>query len=260
MIQNLNKLIKRKKYAIGTHIYYRDCSITELYGDIGYDFVWIDTEHSTMDIKEVQRHIIAARAGGVISVVRVAWNDPVLVKPILELGPSGIIFPFVNTAKEARKAVDSCLYPPKGSRGFGPRRAIKYGLIKEKKYIDDVNNNLWKAIQVEHIEAVNNLDEILEVEELDSILVGPYDLSGSMGLLGQLEHPRVLELMDEIGEKVSKSDKTFGVALDNYNPKVIKKWINRGIDWICIGADFAHILNGAQKCLNLTNKIFQKNL
>jgi len=133
-IKNIKEKIKKKIPIIGTLVSINDSSITELLCDIGFDFIWIDMEHTPIVKKDVHFHIMAAKGTGAATFVRVAWNDPILVKPILEMGPSGIIFPFIRTASEARKAVSSCLYPPKGIRGFGPRRSIKYGITDIKIY------------------------------------------------------------------------------------------------------------------------------
>lgn len=255
-LDNIIKKIKKKKPVIGTVVEFTDSSITELIGKIGYDFVWIDGEHGPFDKKDLLLHIRAAQGAGSAAFVRIPWNDPVLVKPILEMGPSGIIFPFIRTAEEAKKAVSSCIYPPKGIRGFGPIRAIKYGMIDTQAYIEKESSKMWKIIQIEHVEAVNNLDEILKVEGIDAIIVGPMDLSGSIGLLGQTDHNEVKKMFDIITEKALNAGVPVGACIGD-DIKSIKAWANRGVNLIGVGVDFRFLLNSAQKAFNNTKNIFK---
>src|SRR5439155_26617319 len=124
--------------------------------------------------------------------VRVQWNDPVLIKPVLDIGAAGVIVPSVSTADEARRAVAACRYPPDGIRGFGPRRPSNYGRLGGPEFCKAANEAVIVIIQIEHIHGVNNLDEILAVPGLTGILVGSNDLSGSMGHMGEPRHPDVL--------------------------------------------------------------------
>lgn len=248
--------LAEKKPVIGTHVALGDTMISEMLGLIGFDFVWIDTEHTAMSREDVLHHIMAVDAAGSAPFVRVPSIDPILVKPILEIGPAGIVFPNVKNREEAELAVKSCLYPPEGIRGFGPIRATKYGLTDTLQYIRESASQVWKIMQIEHVEAVNNLEEILAVEGVDAIVVGSNDLSGSIGLLGQTDHPEVKKLMDIIGQKASKSTKPFGVSM-GYNPRVIKEWIERGIQWIGAGGDTGYIFSAAKEALNGTMELFK---
>ena len=116
----IKKLIEEKGFFTGAHIRCQDPCMSELLANGGYDVLWIENEHSFLDKKTTYLHVLAAQAGGAAAVVRVAWNDPVLVKPVLEMGVDGVIFPLISSAEDALKAVASCLYPPEGIRGFGP--------------------------------------------------------------------------------------------------------------------------------------------
>lgn len=254
-IDNIKEKIKNKIPVIGTIVTINDSSITELLCDIGFDFIWIDTEHSPLDKKDVHFHIMAARGTGSATFVRVAWNDPVLVKPILEMDPSGIIFPFIKTASEARKAVSSCLYPPKGIRGFGPRRSIKYGIMDIEKYIEIADSKIWKIMQIEHIDAVDNLEEILNVDGVDAVMIGPNDLAASLGYLGQNDHIEVKRVMDIAANKIVRSGKPFGTSI-GYDPVTIKEWIERGVNYIEVGCDTAFILEAGIQVFKKTKKCF----
>lgn len=255
-LEKIKSKIQEKKPVIGTHVALGDIMVSEMLALVGFDFVWIDTEHTAMSREDVLHHIIAVNGAGSAPFVRVPNVDPILVKPILEMGPAGIVFPNVKNRGEAELAVKSCLYPPEGIRGFGPIRAQRYGLTDTLQYVKESSSQVWKIMQIEHVEAVNNLEEILDVDGVDAIVVGSNDLSGSIGLLGQTDHPEVKKLMDLIGQKASKSSKPFGVSM-GYNPRVIKEWIARGIQWIGAGGDTGYLFGAAREALNGTMELFK---
>jgi len=256
----LNKIknkIKEKKVAIGTHISLKENTITEMMGDAGFDFVWIDMEHSAIDKELVQDHLIACRASGMASFVRIPWNDPILVKPILEMNPAAVIFPFIMNAEETKRAVESCKYPPKGKRGFGPKRAIDYGLMSLEEYVKDADTNIWIIVQIEHIEAVKKLDEILKIDGIDGVVAGPNDLSASIGLLGKTRHVKVKKLMDEIACKANSHNKPLGASI-GYNLEDIEDWVKRGASWMTVGTTEGYLIEGAKKTIKDTKELISK--
>ncbi|MGI6777882.1 MAG: HpcH/HpaI aldolase family protein [Acetivibrionales bacterium] len=244
--------IANGKTVFGTHTFWGGATTTEIYGEVGYDAVWIDTEHGAIDKAQLMNTIIGASASDMVTFVRVAWNDMVLAKPILEMGVDGVIFPMVLNAEEARKAVSACRYPPEGVRGFGPCRAIRYGNMDVQEYIHKYSKKIWVVVQIEHIKAVENLDEILKVEGLDAIIVGPCDLSGSMGLLAETKHPEVKRVMDEIAAKAKASGKPFGVSM-GYDEEAVREWISRGANMIFCDTDASYIYNGSKATLERLN-------
>lgn len=157
---------------LGTVINLSDATVTEVLANAGYDFLWIDGEHSPLGLPEVSRHVLAARSYGVAPFVRIPWNDPVRAKPILEMGPAALVFPFINSADDAADAVAACRYPPKGVRGFGPQRANLFGSESLGEYMSRSEQEPWVVLQIEHAEAVNNLDAICEVEGVRDMLPG----------------------------------------------------------------------------------------
>ena len=243
--------MRNKELIIGTHVNMADMSIAEQMGVIGFEFIWIEGEHSPLDKQIILGHVIAAKAGETAALVRIPWNDPVLAKPILEMGVDGIVFPFIRTAEEAEAAVAACRYPPEGIRGFGPRRANKYGTQPNDEYLAGVDDSILKIMQIEHIDAVNNLEEILAVDGVDTVVVGPNDLSGSIGLLGQTRHPDVMALMDQIGEKCNKAGIPFGVSMGGVDKATIADWIRRGITWIAAGNDTSYIAQAGSDTIKL---------
>ncbi|MCL2741997.1 MAG: aldolase/citrate lyase family protein [Oscillospiraceae bacterium] len=254
-IGRINRKIAEGGVAIGTHISLCEPAVTEMLGLIGYDFVWIDWEHSAMDRSHIQGHLMAAQGVGAAAFVRVPWNDPVTVKPILEMGPDGVIFPMVMDAAEAAAAVASTTYPPAGRRGFGPRRANGYGMVPTAEYLREVEGSFWRIIQIEHEDAVRNLDAILAVEGVDTIVVGPNDLSGSVGLLGQTRHPRVLALLDEIAAKCVRAGKAFGTSI-GFDAGVVAEWKGRGVSWIAAGGDTGYMMEAGRKTYGEMKGIF----
>lgn len=256
-IEKLCKKINAGDPVIGSSTTFLDSCITEFLSDVGYDFIWIDMEHTCLDKEHVKNHIMATRGTGSAAFVRVPWNDPVIVKAILEMGPDGIIFPWIKTAKEAQKAVEACAYPPMGNRGFGPKRANKYGLMNTGEYLKNAYFQFWTIIQIEHIEAVNNLEQILKVEGIDAITVGPNDLSSSIGLLGQTDHEEVNKLMDIIGETAKRFDKPI-IAPTGNSTKKVEEWIKRGAEIIRVGTDLSLLRRAACEVFVDAKNIFEE--
>ena len=240
------------RFVLGTHVSAGHPMITEILGKAGFDAIWIDTEHTAIDKSTLLLNIIAAQGAGAAAVVRIPWNDPVLAKPVLEMGVDGIVFPYVRNASEAKLAVSSCLYPPEGIRGFGPIRATEYGNTDTMDYINNKSKNVLKIIQVEHIDAVDNLDDILAIPHMDAIVIGPNDFSGSLGLLGQPMHPDVKKYFPVIAEKCKQAGKPFGVSTgyDPNNTEGTKYWLELGADFMFLGGDTAYVMNGARLTIN----------
>lgn len=257
MSSNLTKIlekISKNELIIGTSVSLPEPMVSEILCHCGFDFIWVEGEHSILDKREIDQHIMTISKSGVAPFVRIAWNDPVIAKPILDMGPAAIIFPFIKTADEARLAVNSCKYPPRGIRGFGPIRADNFATMNFDEYLELSKREPWIIIQIEHIEAVKNLKEILEVDGVDSILVGPNDLSGSIGLLGKTRHPEVMKVLDKISEQCIKSKVPFGTSI-GFNPENVSDWIERGVNWLALNDDFTYLLNGGMSCLKETQDL-----
>ena len=184
-----------------------DITVAEMIGDLGLDWVAIDTEHVAIDLQTIQNLLIGL--GDVPALVRVPGNDAVHIKRVLDMGAAGVIVPHIRSAEEARLAVAACKYPPRGIRGTGPRRPSRYGLA-EKEYLASANDATIVVIMIETLEAVNDLDAVLAVEGLDACMIGAVDLSASMGLLPHFDDPRVTELIDSVGGEGSCSINATG--------------------------------------------------
>ena len=166
--------------CLGTGITFTDPTATEALCDL-FDFVWIDMEHNALSLEAVQGHLMATKASRTVPLVRVPANDPTMIKRVLDIGAAGVIVPMIRTAQEAALAVQACRYPPQGFRGIGPRRASNYGRSLGTDFFKDANENILTMVQIEHRDAVENLDGILSVPGLSGIAIGRADLSASMG-------------------------------------------------------------------------------
>jgi 2-keto-3-deoxy-L-rhamnonate aldolase RhmA len=170
--------------------------VAETFVQAGYDWLFVDLEHSPMDARNAL-DVLAAVDSRIPCVVRVPWNDEANIKKVLDIGATGVIVPLVNSAGDARLAVGRCKYPPVGFRSVGITRAQRFDLDFES-YMQRANDEIAVIVQIEHIEAVKNIDAILDVPGIDGVFVGPFDMSGSMGLPGQINHPQVQEAIRQV--------------------------------------------------------------
>lgn len=226
--------------ALGTCVTFADATVSEALAQT-LDFVWIDMEHNPLSLAAVQAHVMAAELAGATPLVRVPWNDPVLVKPVLDLGAAGVIVPLIRTTDDARRAVAACRYPPDGVRGFGPRRPSRYGREGGPEFCRAANEAVITIVQIEHADAVAAIDDILAVPGLGGVVVGPNDLSGSLGLMGQPRHPDVLRAAQTVLDKARRAGIPAGMAVGD-DPDVLAEWIDRGAQWLSMGADFTLLL------------------
>ena len=258
IINRLLEKIRSKQVAIGSHITCNDPQQTEIIGNVGFDYFWIDTEHTAIEKYTLLQHLIAARAANIPAFVRIAWNDHVLAKPVLEMGVQGIIFPMIETAADADRAVKSCLYPPEGNRGFGPRRATKYGLDSVEDYISVESKKILKLIQIETKSAVENIEEIARIPGVDILVLGPMDLSGAYGKLSKLNDPEIQNIYRHVVKKAHEAGKPILVSSGNFSHESIKMWAEMGMDLITVGSEAGFMLQGARTTLNNANEIFDK--
>ena len=234
----------QRRVALGTVITLSDPAVSELAAAAGFDFTWIDAEHSPFTIQEIHHHVMALRGTPCAPFVRVPWNEHGIIKPVLDLAPAGVIVPMVNTAELARAAIAACRYPPVGNRGCGTRRAVEYGAKPFAQYLKEAEQEPLVIVQIEHVDAVRNLDEILKVPGLGSICIGPTDLSGSMGKLGQVDDPEVVRVIDEICKKT----RAAGVMLGAFGTP-FSAWRPRGIHWTALCSDCSCMFGQARKML-----------
>lgn len=237
--------LRQRDSLIGPLISLGSPEVAEIFALLGYDWMWIDLEHTPLSLERAQSHIqaIAGRAG---TIVRVPWNGPVYIKHALDLGCDGVMVPQVRTAEEARQAVAASKYPPSGIRSVGIARAQQYGLTLQE-YVTGANDRVAVILQIEHVDAIPNISDILQVPGVDGIIVGPYDLSASMGMPGQINHPDVVAVIDSIATECKKCEIAWGA----FAPGVAsaKAHISRGATLIALGTDTIHLGNAARSAL-----------
>ncbi|HWQ38838.1 MAG TPA: aldolase/citrate lyase family protein [Burkholderiales bacterium] len=176
--------------------------VAEIFVTAGYDWLFVDLEHSPMDARNAL-DVLTAVDDRIACVVRVPWNDEAHIKKALDIGATGVIVPLVNNAADARLAVGRCKYPPMGVRSVGITRSQRFDLDFDG-YMKRANDDIAVIVQIEHVEAIRNIEEILDTPGIDGVFVGPFDLSGSMGLPGQIDHPRVQEAIGSVIEACEK--------------------------------------------------------
>jgi 2-dehydro-3-deoxyglucarate aldolase/4-hydroxy-2-oxoheptanedioate aldolase len=235
----------RGQVCLGTCITFTDAAVTEALSGV-FDFVWIDMEHGALSLETAQAHVMATKGSDAAPLVRVAWNDPVLIKPVLDLGAAGVIVPLVRTAEDVARAVAACRYPPLGVRGYGPRRPSRYGQAGGKAFCEAANAAVLPIAQIEHLDAVNNLDAILAVSGLAALVVGPNDLSGSMGHMGEPGHPEVRAAIETVLAKGRRAKVPVGIGTGD-DAEALIGWFNRGAQWLLVGADFTLLLKAASQ-------------
>lgn len=255
-IPKIQEKISRHEPVIGTHVKWSNSNIAEMLAMSGFDYVWIDTEHGIIDHEAAANHIRAIHGCGAAAWLRVPWNDPVRVKPILEMGVDAIVFPDVRTRKETELAVSSCIYQPQGIRGFGPGRTNSYGYTPLQEYFKHAKQ-IWKVIQIEHIDGVNNIEEIVATPGLSAVVVGQYDLSGSMGHLADITHPEVRKAIQKVIDVCKAAKMPFGTSM-GFNADVIEYWFRNGADFISLGGDQDFLIEGAKQTIRGTLDICEK--
>lgn len=222
--------------TIGSWITLNNPSIAEIMSDAGFDWLCIDMEHSVTDYFEAQQLIMAIQGKGIKAFVRVGENNSRIIKRILDAGADGIIVPSVSSREEAIKAVQAVKYPPEGKRGVGLARAQSYGFGFES-YKDDKAKHVKLIVQIEHIDAVNNLESIIEVDGVDGTFIGPYDLSGSMGKPGRYDDEDVKEALQKYETVAKRYNKLMGFHVIQPSYDLVVEKMNKGYDFIAFSLD-----------------------
>lgn len=244
--------LANKKLTVGSWLTIPHPSVVEIMGSANFDWLTIDIEHSAISIESVQMLIATIQANNMEALVRVSKNDEVIIKRVLDAGANGIIVPMIKSAKEAEEAVSYVKYPPKGRRGVGLSRAQYYG-IGFKEYQEYNLNETIVIAQIEHIDAVKDLKNILNVEGIDGIIVGPYDLSASMGKPGMFYDQDVQDVLKEIDEITLKSNKSLGFhVIESDHQKVVEK-INKGYNFLAYSLDFFFLGDSARNGMHKLN-------
>lgn len=234
--KSLKEKLARGELTIGSWITLGHTSIAEIMVRSGFDWMTVDLEHSVITLSEVQRLIQVIELAGCPPLVRVGENNPNLIKRAMDAGAHGVIVPMINSKEAAQAAVSAVKYPPVGTRGVGLARAQGYGASFDP-YRKWLAKESIVIVQIEHIEAVDHLEEILSVDGIDGLLVGPYDLSGSLGMPGNFEHPKVKRALVRVQEVAKKKKVTAGIHVIPPDPEILLTHVKGGFRFIAFSSD-----------------------
>jgi 2-dehydro-3-deoxyglucarate aldolase len=226
----------KNEFSLGSWITLNNPSVAEIMADAGFNWLCVDLEHTSIDYNDAQQLILSIQSKGLKAFVRVGENNPRIIKRVLDAGADGIIVPMVNSKNDALKAVNSVKYPPKGKRGVGLSRAQGYGFNFEK-YRDQISKQIILIAQIEHIDAVNNLKEIIETDGIDGTFIGPYDLSGSLGKPGEYNDPNVKKAIKKYESIALNYDKLVGYHSVPVDYKLVLEKKSKGYNFIAFSFD-----------------------
>jgi 2-dehydro-3-deoxyglucarate aldolase len=235
--------LEKGDLLIGTIMAFPSAVAAEILWEAGFDWLFLDMEHAPYSLQDVQR-VCQAVGDRCACIVRIPDKSEVWVKRVIDLGPDGIIVPHINSAPEAERLIEWAFYPPRGARSAGIARAQGYGL-KMNEAIRNANAEMIVIPQIEHKDAVAQIEEIVGIEELRAVFIGPYDLSGSLGMLGQVTHPQVqskIEHVVEVSRTAGLKTGIFGVDSESVRP-----YIELGCTLIAVGTDTLMLGREAQK-------------
>lgn len=240
--ESFRQRLRSAEMMLGSWVGTNDPMIIEAMASSAAEFLVIDGEHGALDRQGILLSLIAARAGGARTLVRLGGDDPVHVMAALDNGADGIIVPRVRSVSDVERAVDLCKYPPSGSRGFGPRQAGGY-YRSEERYLDQANTTTTLLVQIETAEAYAAIDEILEVQGLDGVLVGRNDLALSMGLPRDHEDPQLLHVVKDVLGRARDRGMVRAIAagIDPQAPAMLR---DLGANVVAAGADLEFVVHG----------------
>lgn len=247
LASKIKEKMRRGEPSLGTWLSMAHPSIAEILAMAGYDWVVIETEHTAIDVSEVLPLIIAIEQRGSVPLVRLAWNDPIQAKAVLDSGAAGVLVPMVNSKADAELAVQMTKYPPLGFRGIGLARAQGYG-ENFNAYVQNANTDSLLIVIIEHKDAVANIEEILSVPGIDGTFIGPYDLSMSLGLPGQLNHPAVRDAKIKVRDATLAHGLIAGVHFVHPDTASAdcRQAVTEGYRFIALGTDILFLGDSAR--------------
>lgn len=233
---SLKSKLSRSELTIGSWVTLGHPSIAEIMAAAGFDWLVLDMEHSVLELSEVQAIIQVLDGKHCPAIVRLTSNHPDQIKRVMDAGATGIMVPMIKSAADARAAVDGVYYPPRGQRGVGLARAQGYG-ASFPAYRQWLEENAVIVVMIEHVDSVKTIDEILAVPGIDAYIIGPYDLSGSMGRPGDLNHPDVQAAIAQVLAAGQRAHKPGGIHVIEPDPQALQQRIQAGFNFLGYGLD-----------------------
>ena len=221
-------------------------SISEIFTRTGADFLGIDIEHSTISQEQSQRIIAACQANGMVCLPRIASHNGEMIKRLLDSGADGLIVPMVSTPEEVEQIIKWSKYTPVGNRSYGIARGQGYGFDFEE-HTATWNDSSIIIIQIESIQAVENIDKLLSFEEIDGVMIGPYDLSGSLKVPGKIDHPLVVEAGKKVMDACEKHGKSCGTQDTEPSQESIEDKFEKGFNFVVLGSDIFLLWKWAER-------------
>ena len=239
-ITKFRKKLADGRLCLGAGVTTSDPAVVEALGP-SVDFLWVDLEHNPISLETLHAHLIAARACETAALVRVPDSATGFLKRTLDTGATAVAVPQVRSAQEVETIVAACRYAPEGTRGFGPRRLSNYGRVPDAEYIERANRSVFVVVQIENVAALADLDAIVRVQGLDSVMVGPYDLACDMGKRGDVADPEVQAAIKTIIARARKAGLWVGMGMPP-NADQAAEAFRQGVHWVQCGGDLGYMI------------------
>jgi len=243
-LSRIRTKLKEHHASIGSWLQTGSCNVAEIMADAGYDWLVIDMEHGSISVSDLPDLVRAIELHACLPLVRIPEGNEFFCKNALDAGASGVMVPDIRSAEQMKNVVSWCCWPPAGHRGVGFSRANLFG-----KYFDNYTKeaqNPFIVAQIEHVDAINNLDEILKVPGLDAIIIGPYDLSASMGITGEFNHGEYQQMINDFEKMIMDFNVPYGLHIVQPNEKILKQNINKGYLFVGYGTDALFLVNASK--------------
>jgi 2-dehydro-3-deoxyglucarate aldolase len=250
----LKQKLRQRERLFAGWVSYAHPSITETFTRAGFDFMFIDMEHSTISIEQGQRIIAASQSEGVPCIPRPVSHSNDYLKPLLESGADGLLIQMVETPEQVQSLIRDVKYPPLGRRTYGVNRAQAYGFDFEE-YIHNWNETSTFMIQIESIMGVDNIEQLLAFDEVDGVMVGPLDIAGSLGVPGQTTHPLVIEASRKVIASCERHEKSCGTQVADATPDTVKALFDLGYNYAILGSDLFVLWKWAAQMQEMMKKM-----
>lgn len=250
---SLKEKLKNNELTLGSWVTIGHPSVIDIMASAGFEWLVIDMEHTSINLETAHNLIATIQANNMKALVRVSKNEEVIIKRILDMGADGIVVPMIKNKDEAQEAINYAKYPPVGKRGVGLFRAQKYGLGFEE-YKNWVNDELVIIAQIEHYEAVENIEDIITTEGIDGVIIGPYDLSGSLGYPGEYHRADVKEGIEKVLEKCKEHNVPSGFHVIESDPEKLNERIEQGCTFLAYSLDFFFLGDCAREGMKNVNR------
>lgn len=242
----LRKKLENGESVIGTNSHLNCKGAVEIIAASGFDFVFLDAEHHTAYPEDIYDLVKICKYSGCTALVRLPTLDLTYTKKVLDMGAEAVLFSMIKNAEDAKNAMDMCLYPPYGKRGFGPMSAVRWGLDGEKEYVDNCITDTVRMIQLEQVSAAKDLKNIVKNEYIDAYLFGLNDFAASMGHIMDVYNAEVQKEIKTAINILNDNNKAFGVITGRVEKDEMNYWKDLGARVFSLGADFIYLREGVK--------------